>query len=191
MPWTSAVQTVDQTEYTPLPDSERIRREALQRSWQRDRKVSARRLRVRWTIWALCRYGLPLLFVLGTAVAVWTWGLPQLRKALSTLTDPVASPTVHVQPANVPLAPPTPPTAPIEPPVALPLPPVGEPASNLAAPAPPEPGAGEQDPIQLRREVSFPSSIGELGQASPEATDSPTTPNPVLKPDIGMQNKEP
>lgn len=153
MPWTSAGQTVDMTENAPLPDSERIRREALQRSWQRDKEVSARRLRVRWAIWALCRYGLPLFFVLGTAVSVWIWGLPQLRTTLANLTGPVASPTVTMPPTS---APPLP--TPIEPPAVLPLPLVEEPVHGEAAPKGPEPDDGEQAPIQLRPEAGFPIS---------------------------------
>ncbi len=63
-----------------MPNAESVRLEALRRSWQRDREVSRRRLRARWIVWACCRYGLPLLLVLGTAVAAWIWALPYLSQ---------------------------------------------------------------------------------------------------------------
>lgn len=46
---------------TALPDTEALRRAALQASWARDREVGRRRLRWRWASWALTRVGLPLL----------------------------------------------------------------------------------------------------------------------------------
>jgi len=187
MPWTSAVQTVNMAENAPLPDAERIRREALQRSWQRDKEVGARRLRIRWAVWALCRYGLPLLVVLGAAVAVWVWGLPQLRTTLTTLTGPVASPTVNDGPANtLPATPPSPSERPAMPP------PVAEPEFSNATPTSPAQTDGDQEPIQRSPEDSPPSpSNGAAEQASPDGTDSTTTPNPVLMPDIGTHSKEP
>ncbi len=188
MPWPSADQTVDMTENTPLPDSELIRREALQRSWQRDKEVSARRLRIRWTIWALCRYGLPLFFVLGTAIAVWVWVLPQLRATLATHTGSVAvPPTVNVEPGNslpaTPLVPNAPPATP---------PSVTEPQGSEASPTPPDQSDGEQDPIRLRPEGGYPSTNnGPQDQFGLENTDTTTTPNPALTPDIGPYSKEP
>lgn len=187
MPWTSAVQTVNMTDNPPLPDSERIRREALQRSWQRDKEVGARRLRIRWAVWALCRYGLPLLVVLGAAVVVWVWGLPQLRTTLTKLNGPVASPTVSGGPVNA--LPGTPPF-PNELPAALP--PLAEPEFSETTPAPPDQSDGHQEPIQRPPEDSPPShSSSAPEQASPEGTDSTTTLNPVLKSDIGTHSKEP
>jgi hypothetical protein len=189
MPWTSAVQTVDATtENAPLPDSERLRREALQRSWQRDKEVSRRRLRMRWTVWALCRYGLPLLLVLAAAMAVWTWGLPHLRATLAAMAGPVGSEKVIVGPASS--TPATPPVA-DQPPV-MQTPVEGAEHGNV----PPTPtgrsDASEEDPIQLRRDGDIrPSSHLEAGQASLEDTDSTNTPNPDLKPDIGLHSKEP
>jgi hypothetical protein len=181
MPWTSAVQTVDaMTENPPLPDSERLRREALQRSWQRDKEVSRRRLRMRWTVWALCRYGLPLLLVLATAMAVWSWGLPYLRATLAAMTGPVGSATPT----------PAPPPVPDELPATQA--PLGGAARADVPPTPPGHGDGSEEPIELRREGDIPSSNHlEPGDASPEDTDTTNTPNPELKPDIGLHSKEP
>ncbi|MDO8904581.1 hypothetical protein [Hydrogenophaga sp.] len=187
MPWTSAVQTVEMTENAPLPDSERIRREALQRSWQRDKKVSARRLKIRWAVWALCRYGLPLLFVLGTAIAVSIWGLPQLRTALTTLTGPMASPTVNVGPTSGLPAP-----SPASIGLSIDLPPAGKQERSEMTPAQPGQSDDDQGPIQLRPESSFPSSNhGDHGQTGPDDIDTTTTLNPVRTPDNGSHSKEP
>lgn len=188
MPWTSTVQTVDATTGNALlPDSERLRREALQRSWQRDKEVSRRRLRMRWTVWALCRYGLPLLLVLATATTVWIWGLPHLRAALATKTGSVGSMNVIPGPAA---------TSPATPPVPDNLPvaqdPVGGAAQGEAPPALPEHGNGSEHPIKLRREGDTPSSSKlEEDSASLEDTDTTNTPIPELKPDIGLHSKEP
>lgn len=188
MPWTSTVQTVDATTgNAPLPDSERLRREALQRSWQRDKEVSRRRLRMRWTVWALCRYGLPVLLVLATAMAVWIWGLPYLRSTLAALTGPVGSTNVITGPAA---------SSPAIPLVPDPLPatqaPVDGASQGEAPPAPPGHGDDSEDPIKLRREGDIPSSNKlEEDSASLEDTDTTNTPNPELKPDIGLHSKEP
>lgn len=188
MPWPSAVQTVNMTDNNPLPDSELIRREVLQRSWQRDKEVSARRLRIRWAVWALCRYGLPLLFVLGTAFAVWIWGLPQLRMTLAALPGKGVVPTVGEEPASD--LPATPSSVPMELPAALP------PAASLEAtevsPTPPDRSDGEQDPIRLRPERGVSSSDkGAPGQVSLDGTDATNTPKTVPTPDFGSQSKEP
>lgn len=46
-----------------LPDTEALRRAALQASWARDRAVGGRRLRWRWFTWIATRLLLPLLVV--------------------------------------------------------------------------------------------------------------------------------
>ncbi len=48
-----------------LPDTEALRRAALQASWARDRAVGGRRLRWRWFTWVATRLLLPLLVVAG------------------------------------------------------------------------------------------------------------------------------
>lgn len=188
MPWTSTVQTVDATTgNAPLPDSDRLRREALQKSWQRDKEVSRRRLRMRWTVWALCRYGLPLLLVLATTMAVWIWGLPQLRATLAAMTGPVSSESTIVGPAaSTPAAP----AVPDEPP-AMQAPMGGAERSDVP-PAPPGPGDGSEDRIEQRREGDIPSSSKpNPDNTRLEGTDTSNTPNPELKPDIGLHSKEP
>lgn len=188
MPWTSNVQTVDVTTgNAPLPDSERLRREALQRSWQRDKEVSRRRLRMRWTVWALCRYGLPVLLVLATAMAVWTWGLPQLRATLATKTGSVGSTNVITGPAASGHA-----TLPVPDQLPATQAPVGGAAQGEAPPVPPGHVDDPEDPIKLRREGDIPSSSKlEEDSASLEDTDTTNTPNPELRPDIGLHSKEP
>jgi hypothetical protein len=47
-----------------VPDSESLRRAALQASWQRGRWIARRRLWWRWTVWVLLRYVLPAVAVL-------------------------------------------------------------------------------------------------------------------------------
>jgi len=57
------------TPTSAVPDSETLRQAALRASWRRDRQVGRRRRWTRWLVWALCRYGLPLL-LLATVVAI-------------------------------------------------------------------------------------------------------------------------
>jgi hypothetical protein len=188
MPWTSTVQTVDATTgNAPLPDSDRLRREALQKSWQRDKEVSRRRLRMRWTVWALCRYGLPLLLVLATTMALWIWGLPQLRATLAAMTGLSRSTGVIVGPtATTPATPPVP-----DEPPAMQAPAGGAERSEVP-PAPPGPGDGSKNRIELRLEGDIPSSSKpDPDNARLEDTDTSDTPNPELKPDIGLHSKEP
>ena len=58
----------------PVPDIERLRRNALQASWRRDRRVARRRTFIRWALWYGLR-GLPLLLL---AAALSIWLLPQV-----------------------------------------------------------------------------------------------------------------
>jgi hypothetical protein len=77
-----------------LPDPEAVRLDALQRSWQRDREVARRRLARRWVVWALLRYGLPAMLVLGTAAGVWVWALPEAHARLVLWLHPPPPPPV-------------------------------------------------------------------------------------------------
>lgn len=64
----------------------------------------------------------------------------------------------------------------------------------LQGEAPPVPPHGDdsEDPIKLRHEGDIPSSNKlEEDNASLEDTDTTNTPNPELKPDIGLHSKEP
>jgi len=58
------------TPTSAVPDSEALRQSALRASWRRDRQVGRRRRWTRWLVWALCRYGLPLLLATAAAIAV-------------------------------------------------------------------------------------------------------------------------
>jgi hypothetical protein len=100
-----------------VPDSDSVRRAALQASWQRGRWVARRRLWWRWTAWALLRFVLPaaaVLAVLGGLMYGWN---------LATST-PAATPTAA--PMKVPAAGPSTPRHAVPPATA---------ADPLAAPA--------------------------------------------------------
>ena len=54
--------------------SDALRRAALEKSWQRDRRVGRRRVAWRWMLWLLWRYGLPAAAAgVLAAAAVWGW----------------------------------------------------------------------------------------------------------------------
>ena len=79
MAWTSRAPelqpaVVQERVPVPVPDIERLRRDALQASWRRDRRVARRRTFLRWALWYGLR-GLPLLLL---AAALSIWLLPQI-----------------------------------------------------------------------------------------------------------------
>ena len=94
MPWTVSGHPSPSASGVPLPDPETVRLETLQRSWQRDRAVARRRLVRRWVVWALLRYGLPAVLVLGTAAAAWVWALPEAQTRLVLWLHPPPPPPV-------------------------------------------------------------------------------------------------
>lgn len=55
----------------PVPDSEALRRAALQASWQRGRWVARRRVAWRWVAWASVRYLLPALLAFSLVAGLW------------------------------------------------------------------------------------------------------------------------
>lgn len=59
-----------------VPDSDTLRRRALQASWQRDRRIAQRRLRWRWTLWLLARAVPVLALAAALGAAWWTWWQP-------------------------------------------------------------------------------------------------------------------
>ncbi|WP_439587320.1 hypothetical protein [Hydrogenophaga sp.] len=75
------------------PDAEALRQSALRASWTRDRRVSRRRVALRWFAWAFWRYGLALLLVLAAAAAVAVWMLSVSQTSLH-------SPRFTVMPAQ-------------------------------------------------------------------------------------------
>ena len=82
-----------------VPDSDSLRRAALQASWQRGRWVARRRLWWRWTAWALLRYVLPAAAVLAMLGGL-AYGWSLLRSGASD---------VPPEPATAPIAAPVPP----------------------------------------------------------------------------------
>lgn len=86
-----------------VPDAQALLQMALQASWRRDRRVGRLRVAMRWLVWGLWRYGLPLLLVLTAAVAVGLWLLPGLHQALATTR--LDTPAPLAAPAAAPLVP--------------------------------------------------------------------------------------
>lgn len=105
-----------------LPDTEALRRAALQASWARDRAVGGRRLRWRWFTWVATRLLLPLLVVAGVLLLghllVQHFGLinaptAPVDAAVRPSTGPAASGAASMaaaeeRPAAAPAVPPTP-----------------------------------------------------------------------------------
>jgi hypothetical protein len=90
-----------------VPDSDSLRRAALQASWQRGRWVARRRLWWRWTVWALLRFGLPaaaVLALLGGLAYGWSLmkGGPADAPPAAALEHPVAAPTPQPEVDTVP-----------------------------------------------------------------------------------------
>lgn len=78
-----------------LPSSDAVRRAALARSWQRDRRVGRRRLAWRWTLWGLWRYGPPVGAAALLAAALWLLLRPSPPADPATgLAEPSPAPAV-------------------------------------------------------------------------------------------------
>lgn len=82
-----------------VPDSDSLRRAALQASWQRGRWVARRRLWWRWTVWALLRWVLPaaaVLALMGGLAHGWSLmqGNPAAVGPAPVAKAPVAVPTL-------------------------------------------------------------------------------------------------
>ncbi len=148
-----------------VPDSEALRRAALQASWRRDRWVSRRRLAWRWTLFYLQAHGWLLLAValLWGGWAVWrtsggaalTWPLawPPVLARWTSPTAPAAPPPPV--PAAAPrLADPPPADGLQIPPLRLDAGPLFTPAPT--APTPSTPGAADEAPLTG---LKFESSI--------------------------------
>ena len=81
----------------PVPDSDSLRRAALQASWQRGRWVARRRLWWRWTVWALLRWVLPaaaVLALMGGLAHGWSLmqGSPAAAASAPVAKAPAATP---------------------------------------------------------------------------------------------------
>lgn len=80
-----------------VTDSDALRRAALARSWQRDRRVGRRRLAWRWCLWLLGRYALPVAAVV-VAVASATWWLHARDATPDIVTRPIPPPASEPPP---------------------------------------------------------------------------------------------
>lgn len=81
MLWSRSTSPTVQAAPAAVPDAQALRRAALQASWQRDRRVGQRRLALRWLVWALRRFGVPVVLALAAAGAVWLWLQPNTHAA--------------------------------------------------------------------------------------------------------------
>lgn len=83
-----------------VPDSDSLRRAALQASWQRGRWVARRRLWWRWTAYVLLRFGLPVAALLGLiAGLIHGWSVMTRTQTPSTTAPPAGPPAVEPEPA--------------------------------------------------------------------------------------------
>lgn len=90
---TRSHQTGLATSGTPLPDTDLIRRAALQASWARDRELARQRLALRWFAWILVRL---MAIAALVAAATWLWLEhlePSARNAINA--TPGQKPTIH------------------------------------------------------------------------------------------------
>ena len=178
----------------PVPDTNELRRAALQASWQRDRRVAQRRMAMRWALWYGAR-AVPVLVVAGAVAAfVWLWVMPRLSGTALNLAAP------HTQPARVPLHLPV--TAPVPAPVAI-APTIAppKPTPQFAAPAYDTSAVRDSNPresgLQLRLES--PLRLAPTSDNSPavraRALDkhavAKNSPSPQLKPDSWLHSQEP
>ncbi len=178
----------------PVPDTNELRRAALQASWQRDRRIAQRRMAMRWALWYGAR-AVPVLVVAGAVAAfVWLWAMPRLCGTALNLAAP------HTQPARVPLHLPV--TAPVPAPVAI-APTIAppKPTPQFAAPAYDTSAVRDSNPresgLQLRLES--PLRLAPTSDNSPavraRALDKLSLANnslsPQLKPDNWLHSQEP
>lgn len=83
-----------------VPDSDSLRRAALQASWQRGRWVARRRLWWRWAIYALLRFVLPATALLGLiAGLVHAWSLGTRPPSNAATAPRTVPPAVEPEPA--------------------------------------------------------------------------------------------
>jgi hypothetical protein len=172
MLWTRTVSPVATPLPDPSPNSDELRRVVLQASWARDRRVARRRLAARWVQWALWRYVLPALLVLGAAALVWSWLLPevpallvQARARSVTESTPADQPTAAAEPSTVDTD--------------MGKPQAVAPVAGDAIPAP--------NPLELRFETGWGAPRAPGLQADPAEAQS----LPTLKPENWLHSKEP
>jgi hypothetical protein len=181
MLWRQPPQTllIQQT----VPDADALRRAVLQASWRRDRRVSRRRVWLRWLVWVTGRYLMPALLVFGLGAWLWLGVLPGMGNPLDHLTNvqkPAASPAPTAPPAREAI--PVPAT-----------PPPLSPAKPEAVMFSPE---GEELPMPLAlrfesRWATAASVSNKLNTTVSAAPDTFTPIQPHLKPENWLHSKEP
>jgi hypothetical protein len=172
MLWQRTVSPVPSPLPTLTPTQEELRLAVLQASWARDRRVGRRRLALRWAQWALLRYLLPALLVLGAAALVWSWLLPEMP-ALLVQVKPRPGPArpASAQPEQV-----------ASPPVLEPEPP--QPQTTTSAT---NAGSQSADTLLLQLDPSW----GLPRTPAPRPDPVEAQPLSTLKPENWLHSKEP
>lgn len=182
----------------PVPDTNELRRAALQASWQRDRRVAQRRMAMRWALWYGAR-AVPVLVVAGAVAAlVWLWVMPRLPGTALNLAAPQSRPARAPVPVTVPLpvTVPVPAPVPIAPTIAppTPTPQFADPAYDTSAVRDSKP---RESGLQLILES--PLRLAPTSDNSPAVREraldkhavAKNSPSPQLKPDSWLHSQEP
>ena len=90
----------------PVVDTNTLREAALRASWQRDQRVSRRRLAVRWVLWSVWKYRFYIAALLACVLAFLYWFLQEGDQAPAMPSSAVTAKPAPTVP--VPLAPPVP-----------------------------------------------------------------------------------
>jgi hypothetical protein len=172
MLWPRTVSPVPTPLPTLAPTQEELRLAVLQASWARDRRVSRRRLALRWAQWAVLRYLLPALLVLGAAALVWSWLLPEIPALLVQVKPPTGS--AHPASAQ---------------PEQVAAPPVQEPEPPQQQTTAPMTSANGQNADTLSLQLD--SSWGDPRTPAPRPDPVEAQPLSTLKPENWLHSKEP
>ena len=176
----------------PVPDTNELRRAALQASWQRDRRVAQRRMAMRWALWYGAR-AVPVLVVAGAVAAlVWLWVMPRLPGTALNLAAPQSQPARAPVPVTVPVPAPVPIAPTIAPPT--PTPQFADPAYDTSAVRDSKP---RESGLQLILES--PLRLAPTSDNSPAVREraldkhavAKNSPSPQLKPDSWLHSQEP
>jgi hypothetical protein len=149
-----------------VPDTQALRKAALESSWKRDRRVGKRRLVMRWVLWAFFRYGIPFSLLLAATLAAWFSLHTGLHQTPAVPTEPIPR-TVAA-------------------PVQTPSVPVPEPSLDTDTDI-----HDNMDVMQLRLERSLSSSSALPSATTPLTHTVKPVNNPSLKPENWLHSKEP
>ena len=178
----------------PVPDTNELRRAALQASWQRDRHVAQRRMAMRWALWYSAR-AVPVLVVAGAVAAfVWLWVVPRLSGTALNLAAPQSQPVRAPVPAPLPVTVPVPAPVPIAPTIAPPTPQFAAPAYDTSAVRdsnPRESGLHLRLESPLRPAPTPDNSPAVRARALDKLALSNNSLSPQLKPDNWLHSQEP